>query len=542
MEHPLTLRTLRRLRSARLALIDWGFGNAHSILFGALLGLSLVPLWTARYPPLQDYPDWLLQAQILRHLHDPAFGFADYYAVLAAPVPNLGGVGLIYLFSFLGPIEVAGKLVLSLYLLALPLSVLYFLRAAQRGPSALEFLCLFLAYNYFFYMGYLSYLLGLVLLFLLLGYLWQRWPCLSRTSMLVLTLGGLGLFLTHLIPWATLVFVVGSWGVLWRRKLGASNLLWLALAVLPSLALLAVYAASGTRALVVLPYPDLFLKLGSFVEPLLVAFSLRPWPDVAPPLLINLAALAGVGLMAGMAARVACRQPVVRGTALLNPTLLTTAFGLLVMIAVLPVWFAGVVRPDERLTIPAALLALGAVRWPRPRWRYDASLAAICVGILLFHTATFARAGDEIQRVVNSLMPFVTRERHPFFLRVPGLCADSAGAQLVPIIEPAVRAGFYLSARRGGNNRQILDTGLVIVRDPLPFEYRLPWPRTLNYLEQQLPDLEANALRDYDAVALIGCPKPSRRVADLLSHSFEPLGIPAHSTSPYLLMLHRRPN
>ena len=109
-------------------------------------------------------------------------------------------------------------------------------------------------------------------------------------------------------------------------------------------------------------------------------------------------------------------------------------------------------------------------------------------------------------------------------------------------MEPAPRAGFYLSARRGGNNRQILDTGLVIVRDPLLPVYRMPWPRTLAYLEQQLPELEANILRDYTMVALIGCPEPVRRVAGLLSASFEPLGDGSDSDSTYLLMLKRLPD
>jgi len=537
--------SLRRLRPAKLAWDDWGLGNARSVLFAALLGLSLVPVWIVRYPPLQDYPDWLLQAQILRRLHDPAFGFADYYAVLAAPVPNSGSVALIYLFSFLAPIEVAGKLALSVYLLALPLSALYFLRAAQRGrPSAIEFLCPLLAYNYFFYMGYLSYLLGLVLLFLLLGYVWRRWPDPSRANVLVLALGALVLFLVHLIPWATLGFVVGSWGLLWRRRPGGGRVLrWLALAFLPSLGLFAAYAASGAQAVIGVPYPDPFLKLASYVEPLLPAFGLRPWPDIAPPLLVNLVVLTGVGLVAGVAAKAAHRQSAVMGMALLDPTLLSVAFGLLVLITVLPAWLAGVLRPDERLTIPAVLLALGAVRWHRPRWFYDASLAAVCIGMLFFNTVTFARGGSEIERMVNGLIPFVTRQQHPFFLRVPGSCAPAAGDRLlIPSVEPAPRAGFYLSAQRGGNNRQVLDTGLVIVRDPLPFDYRMPWPRTLAYLEQQQPELEANILRDYTMVALIGCPEPVRRVAGLLSASFEPLGDRPDSGSTYLLMLKRLPD
>ena len=78
-------------------------------IFLILVGLALIPIWITRYPPLQDYPDWLLQAQILRHLHDPTFGFAEHYTALNFPVPNLGSVALSYRISSSRPFRSPGS-------------------------------------------------------------------------------------------------------------------------------------------------------------------------------------------------------------------------------------------------------------------------------------------------------------------------------------------------------------------------------------------------------------------------------------------------
>ena len=244
------LSTAIEFRHAGARLIAWARQfplsrpGARAALFGILLGLSLVPIWLVRYPPLQDYPDWLLQAQILRRLHDPTFSFADHYTLQTVPVPNLGGVALIYLFSLVAPIEVPRKLAMSVYLLALTLSIRYWLRTTQGRPSALEFLSLLAGYNYFFSRGYLSYVLALALFFLLLGFVWRQWPGLSNLTASMLALGIILLFLAHFIPWAAFVFVAASWAWLRRKNLAQGDILRMGVALAPSLILLTLYAAT----------------------------------------------------------------------------------------------------------------------------------------------------------------------------------------------------------------------------------------------------------------------------------------------------------
>lgn len=497
--------------------------------------LSLIPLWLVRYPPLQDYPDWLLQAQILRRLHDPAWGFSEHYLVRSLPVPNLGSIALIYLLSFLVSIETAGKLALSVALVGLPLSILYFLRKTQGRTSAVELMALLVGYNYFFYRGYLGYVLGLALLFGLLGFAWSRWDTLSWADLVILAGGSTVLFLIHLIPWAVLAFVVLSWAWLTRRQWGLQRLGLSLLALAPSLVLLALYMVLSNRPLVVVPYRDLLLKLTSWLEALFVAFHFEPWGSPQWPLALNLLGLALMGLIIWWAWRLARREHQPSEARLWDWRLLAPALGLMVLVAVLPAWLAGVLRPDERLTMPAFVLALAAVRWSRPDRRLDALLMVLVGGLLLFNAAVMVQGSRVVEQVVASLRPYVSQDEHPYFLRVPCLSSLSAVEKLVPVINPAARAGFYLTVEQGGNNRQIFDTGIVAVRTPFFLQYRMPWPRKLPDLVKLLPGLEEQVLDDYTTVALIGCPEPVRSVATLLAASYRP--VQQDSASPYVLVL-----
>jgi len=510
------------------------------VLFFSLVSLSLIPIWITHYPPLQDYPDWLLQAQVLRHLNDPTFGFAEYYIAINFPVPNIGSIALIYLLSFVAPIQIAGKLTLSIYVVLFPFAARYFLRAIQIGPSVIEYLSVLLIYNYFFYMGYVGYLLGLSLLLALSGYLWLRKFQLTRATFITVTLGTTALYLTHLMPWIVLGFICTSYAVIWRKQLG-SKLLLLAFTFLPSCVLLTLYTKMNAHQLLILPYPLSYwpLKLNVYIEPLVPSVTFRPWPDAISQLPVNLGVLIGVGITVGLALRAARHKAKLNRTQLLNPTVLALASGLAIMIAILPLWFGGLLRPDERLTIPAMLFLLASVRWTRPSWRFDAGLALIIVSGLVFHGITLASSGNEMAKLVNDLAPFVSRDQHPYFMRLPDDCTGSIHGQW-PRIEPAIRAGFYWSIERGGNNRQILDTGLVKNKNPIPIENRTIWFESTHDLKQRLPGLQSKVLSDYDTIVLYGCPEPMEQVASLLAPIFIPVRGAVPTSSPYLLVLQRQ--
>ena len=85
---------------------------------GLLAVMALVwvaPLWTIPFPPMLDYPQQLAVASIVRWIGDPAWGFGEAYELALGRPQGLFEMVTAGL-AWVMPIEVAGKLVLSLSL------------------------------------------------------------------------------------------------------------------------------------------------------------------------------------------------------------------------------------------------------------------------------------------------------------------------------------------------------------------------------------------------------------------------------------------
>src|SRR6185436_12721844 len=94
--------------------------------------LQLAPVWALRYFPTQDGPSHLENANILLLLQrgDPPI-FREYFSINTAPTPNwLGHAVLAGLILIAGPM-IAEKLMLTLYIVALPLAVRYAFRVVR---------------------------------------------------------------------------------------------------------------------------------------------------------------------------------------------------------------------------------------------------------------------------------------------------------------------------------------------------------------------------------------------------------------------------
>src|SRR2546423_273675 len=85
-----------------------------------LAAASPYPIWAVRYQPCPDLAVHLAAVSTLRHLHDPAFDVARYYQPALGWNPYWGYYGPVWLFSLLCSVETANRIVLSLYVIALP--------------------------------------------------------------------------------------------------------------------------------------------------------------------------------------------------------------------------------------------------------------------------------------------------------------------------------------------------------------------------------------------------------------------------------------
>jgi hypothetical protein len=130
--------------------------------------ISLIPIWTVHTPPLVDYPNHMARMHILVHAGESA-ALQQYYEVRWAVLPNLAMDIVIPSLATFVPLEVAGKLFLSLIFVLLSLGVLALHRALHGEYSAWPILCVFFLYNNVFRLGFLNYLFGVGLALLALA-------------------------------------------------------------------------------------------------------------------------------------------------------------------------------------------------------------------------------------------------------------------------------------------------------------------------------------------------------------------------------------
>src|SRR5215468_3672435 len=130
--------------------------------------LCLWPIWSLRFLAMQDYPQHLFLSYVLHTYRDPAFDWSAYRADLRVAPYSLE-YWLMQAFATFGSIELAGRLLVSLYVVLMGAVVV---RAARRLPAGHTpwglLLCFPLVFNQTYFLGFLNFLLSLPLLVLAL--------------------------------------------------------------------------------------------------------------------------------------------------------------------------------------------------------------------------------------------------------------------------------------------------------------------------------------------------------------------------------------
>jgi hypothetical protein len=183
------------------------------VLLGLLSAVSILPFWTVRYPVITDFPNHLARWFVLHHIHDAHFTFAKFYTPAWGPFPYVlteaMGVGLQYLL----PIDVVGRVMLSLCVVLLPLAAWFFLRSASPGNEYLSLFAFVIAFNPNFLMGSVGdqWSIALCLVAVGLSVSFDRAPGVGRFIALILTMTLL--FLTHLIGFAVAGLAMGVYSL-----------------------------------------------------------------------------------------------------------------------------------------------------------------------------------------------------------------------------------------------------------------------------------------------------------------------------------------
>lgn len=175
-----------------------------------LIGITLLPIWAFRYLPTMDGGAHLANADVLLHYFRPDGAiYRQYYTLVRSPIPNsMGHFALAALMLAFEPI-IAEKILVTLYLILLPLALRYAIGAIRPRSKYLAILGVPISANFLLQAGFYNFCLSVVAFLFALGY-WYRWRERMKISR-ILVLSGLTLvlFLCHLFSFTLFMLAVG---------------------------------------------------------------------------------------------------------------------------------------------------------------------------------------------------------------------------------------------------------------------------------------------------------------------------------------------
>jgi hypothetical protein len=201
-DHSPTIPMSCHLQRSVLKHVRAEVSNYDTLLCLALILIHLIPIWAFTYFPSQDGPAHLNNATILREYHDRPV-FREYYSLNKNLTPNWVGhlvmAGLMYLM----PALVAEKMLLSGYVILLPISLCYVLRTICPDGAFLTVLIFPFVYNFLLHMGFYSFSYSLVMFFFVVGYWLKHHEGLTRRDAMLLAILSLVLYFGHIVSLVT---------------------------------------------------------------------------------------------------------------------------------------------------------------------------------------------------------------------------------------------------------------------------------------------------------------------------------------------------
>src|SRR5262249_22373701 len=181
--------------------------------------LQPTSVWCFRYFPSQDGPAHLENAVILRDYNrEDRPLLRTFYEINTNPEPNWASTLLLAGLMYVLPPLAAEKVLLTGYLLLLPLSVRFALNAVRPGAGVLAVLAFPFVPNLFFHMGFYNYCYSLPLFFLVAGWWLKHRERMGWRGTLVLMALGLVLYFCHLMSLVAAWVLIGAC-LLWRLLL-----------------------------------------------------------------------------------------------------------------------------------------------------------------------------------------------------------------------------------------------------------------------------------------------------------------------------------
>jgi hypothetical protein len=425
--------------------------SGEAVLFWSLLAVHLLLIWIFPFFPSQDGPDHQALSSILREYAKPDAGLLrEYYRINREALPNWFIFFLMSKALAFVSVPLAEKILLTAYVLLLPLSARYAARAIDPRSAFLSVLSFPFVYNFLFHMGFFNFCFSLPAFLFTVGW-WLRRPetmGLSRVAGLALLV--LWVYFCHpvtLVVALSALFTLAGWRVILdlrsgARSFGAAALHWLAgpvLAALPALILMISFLGRRTGAEIKM------MAMMPKVRHLAGLYSLASLSRLTIALAILLALV--FFATAFLCLRARRRAPG-----------LTPADGLLLAVGVLVVAYfaapsdlAGGGFINHRLNLfPFLLLIPWFATFEHPPGRrraIQAAAAAIALGFLGAITPVYARINGHLKEIVAAGERVEPDHTFLFLSYVPKSEGEDP-EMAVFRTRPYIHAGGYIAARR----------------------------------------------------------------------------------------------
>lgn len=176
------------------------------ILIILLFAIHLLPIWVFKFVPTQDGINHVYNASILKDYHKPEnHKLREVFQLNLKFFPNWTSHALLALLMYVFPPLICEKILISLCIVLLPISLFYFLDAVDKGRVVFSLLGFIYAYSYLLHLGFYNFVLSMSMFFFALGYWWEHKDAMRLANILVLYGLLLGTYLCHYLSYFLVV-------------------------------------------------------------------------------------------------------------------------------------------------------------------------------------------------------------------------------------------------------------------------------------------------------------------------------------------------
>ena len=188
--------------------------SISDIVVIGLLVIHILPVWLFKYTATQDGPIHVHNAHVLREHHNHEnYTLREVYKLNPTLFPNWTSHAFMAGLMFIFPPLISEKILFSLCIGLLPLSLLYFLNGVQKGKTLFGLVGFIFAYNYLLHMGFYNFALSVSLFFFALGYWWRCADKLTAKTVAMVYVWLTVVYLTHFQSFAILTVCLTFFGV-----------------------------------------------------------------------------------------------------------------------------------------------------------------------------------------------------------------------------------------------------------------------------------------------------------------------------------------